>query len=456
MPPLKFDTGQSFNSGFSRRRLPLAELTQTDSQTRHSIRQIPPSSLAAEVRRFFTNGKQDVILGFSKNPLNELNHRRYEVGSNKLIDIARKGRRAIAKWRRANPDVLLLLTDADLQDVDLRGANLKRADLTGANLRGANLIGAQLSEADLTRADLRGARLTKADFYSARLFKATLDNAEAGGTYFRRADMTEADCSGADLTKADLREVNFRNGTLAGASLVGADLSFAKLAGVDIRDAVIGWSTLGHVDLSHLIGLDQVKHVGPSSIGLDTARLSHSKMSEPFLQGCGISEGVIQNWKSLFGHPTEEFSCFIRFAPDDESFARHLAEHAQAKGLRCWLDEMPNSSKDRRSRSAPTSYETTERVLLCSSKASLSSWWVNDEIARLADREKQNKADTGRSIRFFFPLNLDGYMFSGDWKHAQEKLIAKQAIDFVGWRRNKEKFDQELTKLVQYMIGEKR
>ena len=387
--------------------------------------------------------------------MNKARQCRYPV-SKKLIDIAKSGRAAIAKWRRANPDVLLLLTDADLQDVDLRGANLKRADLTGADLRGANLIGAQLAEADLTRADLRGARLTKADFYAARLFKATLDNAEAGGTYFRRADMTEADCSGADLTKADLREVNLRNGSMSGATLLGADLSFAKLAGVDMRDAVFGWSSLGHVDLSQIIGLDQIKHAGPSSVGLDTARLSHSKMSEEFLQGCGISEGVIQGWKSLFGHPAEQFSCFVRFAPDDESFARHLVESAQKKGLRCWLDEMPNSSKGRRARSAPTNYETTERVLICSSKASLTSWWINDEIARLSDREKQYKEDTGKSVRFFFPLNLDGFMFSGDWKHAQEKQIAKQAIDFVGWRRNKDKFDQELTRLIQYMVGENR
>jgi uncharacterized protein YjbI with pentapeptide repeats len=378
------------------------------------------------------------------------------VGNTKQIEVVKHGRVALAKWRRDNPDVLLLLTDADLQDADLRGANLKRADLTGADLRGANLIGAQLSEADLTRADLRGARLTKADFYAARLFKATLDNAEAGGVYLRRADMTEADCSGADLTKADLREVNFRNGTLAGASLVGADLSFAKLAGVDFQDAVLGWSTLGHVDLKQVVGLDQIRHVGPSSIGLDTARISHSKLTETFLQGCGISEGVIQHWKSLFGHPAEEFSCFIRFAPDDESFARHLAERAQARGLRCWLDEMPNSPKDRRVRSAPTNYETTERVLLCASKASLSSWWVNDEIARLTTREKRHKEDTGHPVRFFFPLNLDGFMFSGDWKHAQEKQIAKLAIEFVGWRRNNDKFDLELTKLIQFMVSESR
>ena len=378
------------------------------------------------------------------------------MGSTKLIEVVKRGRAALAKWRRANPDVLLHLTDADLQDADLRGINLKRADLTGADLRGANLVGAQLSEADLTRADLRGARLTKADFYSARLFKTTLSGAEAGGGYFRRADMTQSDLSGVDLTKADLREVNLKDGNLAGACLVGADLSLARLAGADMREALLGWSTLGHIDLSQVVGLDLIKHVGPSTLGFDTARQSYEKLSEEFLRGCGISEGVIQNWKSLFGHPAEEFSCFIRYAPDDESFAKHLYERAQSKGLRCWLDEMPYSAKDRRSRSAPTSYETTERVLICASKASLSSWWVNDEIERLAAREQQLKEDTGRAVRLFFPLNLDGFMFSGDWKHKQEKQIAKQAIDFVGWRRNKEKFDQELTKLIQFMVGEKR
>lgn len=376
------------------------------------------------------------------------------MGSKTLIEVVKRGRKSVAKWRRANPDVLLLLTDANLQDADLRGVNLKRADLTGADLRGANLIGAQFASADLTRADLRGARLTKADFFSARLFKSTLGSAEAGGANFRRADLTEADCSGTDFTKADLRETNLKNGILAGAILVGADLSLANLAGTDLQDATLGWSTLGHVDLSQVVGIDQIKHAGPSTLGLDTARLSHEKLSTTFLQGCGISEGVLLNWKSLFDHPVEDYSCFIRYAPDDESFARHLYEHAQARGLRCWLDQMPHSTKDRHSRSAPTSYETTERVLLCASKASLSGWWCDAEIERLAARELQYKEDTGHSMRFFFPLNLDGFMFSGDWKHAREKQIAKQAIDFVGWRRNKEKFDQELTKLVQFMASE--
>ena len=377
------------------------------------------------------------------------------MGSKSLIGIVKKGRRALAKWRRANPDGLLNLSDADLQNVDLRGANLKRADLTGTDLRGSNLVGANFTEADLTRADLRDAKLVKADFYNARLFKATFAGSDCSGAHLRRAEAIEADFSGVNLTKADLVEMNLRNGSLAEATLIGADLSRARLSGVDIREAVFGWTVLGDVDLTQLVGIDQLEHVGPSTLGLDTARLSHDRLSESFLQGCGVSESVVQQWESLFGHPCEEIPCFIRFAPDDSSFAKNVFKVGQQKGLRCWLDEMPKDAAKRRNHNSPTTYETNERVLFCVSKASLESWWGHDEIERIQNREKRAKEDTGRDERLFFPLNLDGFMFSGDWNHPQEKQLAKLTIDFVGWRRNKEKFEQEMTGLIQLMMGDK-
>ncbi|MBI1314838.1 TIR domain-containing protein [bacterium] len=377
------------------------------------------------------------------------------MGSRSLIEIAKRGRLAITRWRKANPEVLLNLSDADLQDVDLRGANLKRADLTGADLRGADLVGAQLGEADLTRADLRGARLVKTDCYQTRFFKATLRDAECSGAYFRRAEMTQIDLSGADLAKADLVEANLSNGSLKGATLVGADLSNSCLTGVDLREAVVGWTVFGRLDLTQPIGVEQLQHVGPSTLGIDTAVLSHGKLPPEFLRGCGISEGILQNWAACFGHPFESLTCFIRFAPDDASFAQHLFRLAQDKGLRCWLDGAPESASERRSRTSPRTYESTERILLCASKASLTSWWIEDEFERVFEREQRLKKETGRDVRLLYPLNLDGFMFGGDWKHAREKQIAKQAIDFVGWRRNEAKLDQELTKLLQTMTGEK-
>ena len=373
------------------------------------------------------------------------------MGSQSLIEVVKKGRAAIAKWRRSNPDVLLNLSDADLQDVDLRGANLKRADLTGADLRGADLVGAQLAEAELTRADLRGARLIKADCYHTRLFKATLREAECSGAYFRHADMTQVDLSGSDLTKADLIDANLSNGSLKDACLLGADLSRSCLTGVDVRDAVVGWTVFGHLDLTQPIGVDQMRHVGPSTVGMDTAVLSQGKLPPEFLRGCGISEGILQNWAASFGHPFEQLSAFIRFAPDDASFAQNLHRLAQEKGLRCWLDGAPETATKRSAQSSPATYESTERILLCASKASLTGWWIDEELDRAFQREQQLKKQTGRDVRLLYLLNLDGFMFGGDWKHPRDKQLAKQAVDFVGWRRNEAKLDQELTRLLQTM-----
>jgi hypothetical protein len=378
------------------------------------------------------------------------------VASKKLVELVKKGRAALGKWRRDNPERLLDLSDADLQDVNLRGANLKRADLIGANLQGADLVGTQLADADLTRADLRFAKLVKADFYQARLFKSTLSESDCSGAYFRKTDLTQADFSDADLTKADLVECNLVNGCLARATLIGADLSGATLHGVDISGATLGWTLLGLLDLSQLVGLDQVNHLGPSTVGLDTALRSHAKLSRDFLQGCGITEGVIQNWETLFGHPMENLSCFVRYAPDDASFAQNMFKRGQEKGVRCWLDGMPAEKSARRNRDSPTTYETDQKTVLCLSKASLTSWWVNDELERVLAREEQLKEASGKEVRLLYPVNLDGFMFSGDWNHKREKQIVKLSTDFVGWRRNKDKFDEQQTKLIQNMIEGKR
>jgi hypothetical protein len=376
------------------------------------------------------------------------------VASEKLVEIAKRGRAAIGKWRQANPDKLLNLSDADLSGANLRGANLKRADLTGANLQGADLIGTQFAEAELTRADLRGAKLVKADLYTTKLFKATLAYTDCSGAYFRRADLTQADLSNANLTKADFIETNLTNSSIKNANLIGADISGATMIGVDVRGATFGWTKLCQLNLTQLVGIEQIKHVGPSTLGIDTALLSHEKIEPEFLQGCGIAEGVVANWKELFSHPLQQLPCFVRFAPDDSSFAKHVVKRGQEKGLRCWLDEMPDKADGRKKAASPLTYETNERILFCASKASLTSWWANDEIERILEREEQAKKNT-KDVRFFYPINLDGFMFSGDWKHPREKQIAKASIDFVGWRRNQEKFDQELGKLIQVMSGEK-
>ncbi len=59
------------------------------------------------------------------------------------------------------------LNDFDLRKVNLAGANLEGAELSrsilaGANLKGANLTGTRLDQVDLTKVNLTGVNLAKA------------------------------------------------------------------------------------------------------------------------------------------------------------------------------------------------------------------------------------------------------------------------------------------------------
>jgi uncharacterized protein YjbI with pentapeptide repeats len=88
-------------------------------------------------------------------------------------------------WRQENPDVAIVLDDADLNGMILTGINFSRASLRGASLHATNLM-----NADLRYADMTGAYLVEADLIAAKLEGAILTG----------ADLREADLLGADLS----------------------------------------------------------------------------------------------------------------------------------------------------------------------------------------------------------------------------------------------------------------
>ncbi|MBM84213.1 MAG: hypothetical protein CMJ78_26970 [Planctomycetaceae bacterium] len=353
-------------------------------------------------------------------------------------------------WRQKNPDVLLDLSDADLQKANLRGANLRRANLVGANLSGANLIGANLTGADLTRANLTKAVLIKADFYTANLFKATMNNADLSGVYFRKTNLHGVNLSDTSLVKADFIEADLTNADLRNSTLFGADFGQSKLDGVHITGALLGWASFGNVNLAQVIGLDQIEHRGPTTIGLDTFFHSEGKISEDFLRGCGVPDGFLKGMANITGHPFEGTTCYIRFTKEESTFAERVFEALQNKGIRCWMDmkpEKPEQAKDVRLELPD------DKVVLCASKYSLTSWWGEAELDRTNELETQIKKQTRKSAQILFPLNLDGFMFSGDWKYKNEKQIARISADFTGWRRNHTKFNEEIDKLAKGLKG---
>ena len=283
------------------------------------------------------------------------------------VQLVKRGRDHVARWRAANPDDSLDLnaaymsyvrapqvdiSGADVRDSDLMGAVLQRANMSGcfmnpchlyhANLRETNLTRARLNGANLRGADLRGADLTGAD-----LDRAVLSEAKLTGATLVNANLSRANLSGADLTDADLT-----GASLSGASVVRANMTNAKctdsdfyqtqfwsvdFSGTDMTGSLFGYSIFQDCDMSGIIGLDQVRHDCPSTVGLDSVFQSHGQIPESFLLGAGLPQAALSFLDPAKSDSTSLREVYIACVDEDEAMATKLRDDLRAQGVRCWV-----------------------------------------------------------------------------------------------------------------------
>jgi hypothetical protein len=89
-----------------------------------------------------------------------------------------------------------------------------------------------------------------------------------------------------------------------------------------------------------------------------------------------------------------------------------------------------------------------DKVLLCCSERSLTSFWVDAEIEKAVHKEKALWDEHKERTLVMIPLDLDGFLHKG-WRDPKASILrSRLSADFTEWVSNEEKFVRQLEALL--------
>lgn len=335
------------------------------------------------------------------------------MANTKHLKILKQGVEAWNKWREENPKITPDLRNAkfkgaklsgvNFSQVDLRMANLNNSDLSNANLKVANLVLAELTKTNLAGADLSWAKIYETKLYRTNLSNATLNHTRLIGTIFWKTYLKDS------------------------------DFEFAHLAETIFTD----------VNLSDVKNLGKCNHYGPSNIDHRTLMRS-GDLPKEFLSGSGLPDSLIEYYHSLLNQPIQRYSCFISFSSKDDEFLKKLLPDLRDNGVTCYFAPEDLKIGDKIRIGIDEAIRVHDKLLLILSKNSINSQWVEQEVEKALEKERDE------TPLVLFPIRIDDSVFDTKDGWAPYVKNSRDIGDFSNWKDHdsyKKAFDRLLRDL---------
>jgi len=317
------------------------------------------------------------------------------------------------KWRADNPFIIPDLTNINLSSQNLSGIDFSNVDLSYANL---------------SQTDLSHSNLFQVECYEADMTNAILVNCSIRGGKFHNSILR-----GATLKSSNLFRVDFVN---------------TILENTDFDGCICATTAFSNVDISASRNLGNIIHKGPSNIDILTIYQSIEKASNRFFIDAGVPGDFLRKVKDLvIANPIKYYSCFISYSHSDKVFAKRLYSTLSFLGIACWLDEFKIKPGEKIYDAVNTGIHNWDKILLCCSKSSLNSWWVNDELSKALTKEQRLWKERGKETLAIIPIDLDGFLF--EWEGAlANQLRDRYALSCQNWEKDEQKFKSAVNNLL--------
>jgi hypothetical protein len=147
-----------------------------------------------------------------------------------------------------------------------------------------------------------------------------------------------------------------------------------------------------------------------------------------YLRGVGLPDRLIEYLPAILEQAIQHYSCFISYSSKDDAFARRLHADLQDKGVRCWFapEDMKIGAKIRDT--IDDAIRLRDKVLLVLSEASIASDWVEDEVDKAFEEERQ------RGGVVLFPVRLDDTVMATQEAWAAKLRRSRNIGDFRAWK----------------------